>query len=422
MVYLFYGRGVTLKSQRREYGGRVARITRLLLLAAVSGGLAGAASYAFLEALTWATRTRTDRGWLLWLLPFAGLVIGLIYTRWGGAAARGTRLAVREARALHSGVPSRMAPLVFGCAFLGHLCGASVGREGAAVQMSASLTDTGARWLKLDEGDRQTLLVASLAAGFSSIVGTPVAGVVFAIQLTKRRGPLALLASIVASTVGYETVRLLGASSDYPTIHAPDWTIALPVKLIFAGALFGLVGRLYMWAGDHLSHRVSTTVAWAPLRPVVGGVATVALAALVGRDYLGLSLPLLGKAVTGAHIAWWVPLLKLLFTVIALGSGFVGGEVIPLFVIGATLGATLAGPLHMSPVLLAACGLATLFTTAAQIGVTGVVIATELFGWQATLPAMIVAAAAWATIGAQGLYVNRGESAAPPDGVPSPSH
>jgi H+/Cl- antiporter ClcA len=124
-----------MKSHWREYGDPVARLTRLLLLAMVSGGLAGAASYAFLQALTWATRTRTDHGWLLWILPVAALVIGLIYTRWAGAAARGTRLAVHEARALQHGVPTRMAPLVFGCAFLGHLCGASVGREGAAVQM-----------------------------------------------------------------------------------------------------------------------------------------------------------------------------------------------------------------------------------------------------------------------------------------------
>jgi H+/Cl- antiporter ClcA len=107
--------------------------------------------------------------------------------------------------------------------------------------------------------------------------------------------------------------------------------------------------------------------------------------------------------------------------VIALGSGFVGGEVIPLFVIGATLGSTLAAPLHMSPVLLAACGLATIFTTSAQIGLTGIVIATELFGRNTTIPAAIVAITAWSTIGRQGLYVNRGESAGPPDGAPSTS-
>ena len=176
-----------------------------------------------------------------------------------------------------------------------------------------------------------------------------------------------------------------------------------------------------MWSGDHLSSWFTTHVSWPPFRPVVGGLATVGLAALVGREYLGLSLPLLGEAIAGVHLSWWVPLLKLLFTVIALGSGFVGGEVIPLFVIGATMGSVLAAPLHVSPMLLAACGMATVFTTAAQIGLTGVVIGTELFGWTTTIPVAIVAIGAWATIGRQGLYVNRGESAGPPADAPSTS-
>ncbi|MEY2581266.1 MAG: hypothetical protein QOE09_1115 [Ilumatobacteraceae bacterium] len=402
---------------------RVIRFVRLLGLAAISGGLAGVASYAFLEALSWATRTRIDHGWLVWMLPVAGLVIGVLYTYLAGSAARGTRLAIREGRRMDRGVPARMAPLVFGCAVAAHLCGASVGREGAAVQMSASITDSGSRFLRLRRADRQVLLGASLAAGFSSIVGTPVAGLMFSTQLTKRRGVEPVAACAVAALTGNLTIRALrGAPSDYPRVHAPDWTAALPFKLLIAGIAFGLVGRLYMWSGDHLSHLIATHIGWPPLRPFVGGLATVALAALVGRDYLGLSLPLLGKAVVGVHIQWWVPLLKLIFTVIALGSGFVGGEVIPLFVIGATLGSTLAGPLHMSPVLLAACGLATLFTTAAQVSLTGVLIATELFGWSATLPAAIVALAAWSAIGGQGLYVNRHESADPRGAGSSPSH
>ncbi len=401
----------------------VTRLARLLALAAVSGGLAGVAAYAFLKALTWATRTRVDHGWLLWLLPLMGLAIGIVYTYLAGTAARGTRLAVRQARALHGGVPARMTPLVFACAVAGHLCGASVGREGAAVQMSASITDTGARLLKLRHDERQVLLMASLAGGFSAIVGTPVAGILFAIQLTKRRGLQPLVACAVAAIAGDRVVDwLLDGRIEYLHTLRPDWTLALPIKLVIAGVLVGFAARLYMWGGDHLSHRIAMHFSWPPLRPLVGGLATVGLAALVGRDYLGLSLPLIGNAVGGVHVAWWVPVLKLTFTVIALGTGFVGGEVIPLFVIGATMGATLAGPLHMSPALLAACGLSTLFTTAAQVSATGVVIATELFGWYATLPAAIVAIAARMAVGQQGLYVNRYESADQLGAAPLPSH
>jgi H+/Cl- antiporter ClcA len=371
-----------------------------MAFAAVSGGLAGVASFAFLKALTWATRTRVSNEWLLWLLPLAGLVIGTIYHYLAGHAARGTRHAVREARSLSSGAPARMAPLVFGCAVLGHLCGASVGREGAAVQMSASITDTGSRLLKLRADDRQVLLVASLAGGFSSIIGTPVAGVAFAVLLTKRRSAVHVLTCAAAAIAGYFTVKWLGdVHTVYPSLPRTDWTIGLPFKLVIGGALIGLVGRLYMWTGDWVTRLMMAKVSWPPFRPVVGGFATIALVALFGRDYLGLSLPLIGKAVAGLHVDWWVPLLKLVFTVVALGTGFVGGEVIPLFVIGATLGAALAPSLHMSPALLAACGLATLFTTAAQVPLTGVIMASELFGWNATAPVVIFAAVASLALG-----------------------
>ena len=399
------------------------RLARLLTFAAVSGGLAGLVSFAFLRTLNWATRTRVEHGWLLWLLPLAGLIIGAIYYYLAGHAAHGTRHAVREARSLNSGAPARMAPLVFACAVLGHLCGASVGREGAAVQMSASITDTGARLLRLRGEDRQVLLVASLAGGFSSVIGTPFAGVAFAVLLTKRRGPLYLLTCAAAAFGGNLTVKWLDdGRSLYVHLPRPDWTVGLPLKLALVGVLVGLIGRLYMIIGDSVTRFMSSVVAWPPMRPVVGGFATIGLAALLGRDYLGLSIPLLGKALAGLHVDWWVPVLKLVFTIVALGTGFVGGEVVPLFVVGATLGAALAPSLHMSPSLLAACGLATLFTTAAQVPLTGVVLATELFGWNATAPTIIVAAAAWLALGRQGLYINRGETEGLPADAPLTSH
>jgi H+/Cl- antiporter ClcA len=398
------------------------RLARLVALAALSGGVAGLASYAFLESLRWATATRAAHGWLLWLLPVAGLAVGSAYTYLGGTARGGTGLAVREARALGHGLPARMAPMIFGCAVAGHLCGASVGREGAAVQMSASLTDTGSRLLRLPDDERRVLLVGALAAGFGSIIGAPLAGLAFAVQLTKRRDARVVLACAVAAVAGHSTVRWLADKpTTYPHLGVAQWTIGLPMKLVILGASLGVVGRLYMWLGDRVGHQLSRLIAWPAVRPVVGAVATIGLAAMVGRDYLGLSLPLLGNALNGAHVVWWASAMKLILTAVALGSGFVGGEVIPLFVVGATFGSTLAGPLHVSTALLAMCGLATLFTASAQIGLTGVVLATELFGWNATIPVMIVAVAARLTVGRTGLYVNRGETVDRLGVAPSPS-
>jgi H+/Cl- antiporter ClcA len=137
---------------------------------------------------------------------------------------------------------------------------------------------------------------------------------------------------------------------------------------------------------------------------MIGGAATLGLALLVGRDSLGLSLPLIDDALGGVDLGWWVPWLKLLFTVVALGSGFLGGEVTPLFVVGATLGAVAAGPLGIPQAALASIGFVSVFGAAARVHLTAAVMAAELFGWQALLPALFVTWVARAVAGRRGLY------------------
>lgn len=127
--------------------------------------------------------------------------------------------------------------------------------------------------------------------------------------------------------------------------------------------------------------------------------------AMVGRDHLGLSMPLLSDAIAVAHVDWWVPLLKLVFTAIALGTGFVGGEVTPLFVMGATAGAAVAPGLHAPAPLLATTGSATAFAATTSVMLTGVVLTVEQFSWGTLLPTLIVGAAARLVAGKPGLCV-----------------
>ena len=134
-------------------------------------------------------------------------------------------------------------------------------------------------------------------------------------------------------------------------------------------------------------------------------VARIGLAAVVGRDYLGLSTPLMGEAFAGIHIDWFDPLLKLVFTVIALGTGFVGGEVLPLFVMGGTLGGAIAPGLNSSGPLLATTGSVAAFSSAAGTVLTGIVLTVEQFGWNALVPAIIVCAVAHVAAGKPGLYI-----------------
>jgi len=398
----------------RPMSQRVLREVGFVCLGAASGAAAGVASYVFLWVLDHVTDLRLEHGWLVWLLPAGGLVIGLAYHYIGGRAAGGTALAVSEAHAYTRGSPARMAPMILGGTLLAHLLGASVGREGTAVQMSSSLTDAGARALRLDHDHRAQLARAALAGGFGSVFGVPFAGVVFAMEVARRRTLRALLSAVPAAFVGDAMVGWLGHHHDaYPRVSV-RWSVGAIATLVVAGPAFGLAARLFAAVVPKLKRTVAALVVWPPIRPVIGGAATIGLIALFGRDYVGLSLPLGAHALAGGHSDWWDPALKMLFTVVALGTGFVGGEVTPLFVVGATLGSVLAAPLGLPAGTLAALGLAAVFGAAAKVPLACAVMSVELFGWGVAVPALVVCLLARLVSGSEGIYDHPATSTADP--------
>jgi H+/Cl- antiporter ClcA len=379
---------------------------RVWLFAAIGGALTGLISYAFLRGLDWATRTRIAHGWLVWLLPLAGLAVGSAYHYWGGRAKGGTPSVIEQSHTFTHGVTSRMAPLIFAGSVVGHLFGASVGREGAALQMAGSVTDTASRLGKLTPDERRTLIAASLAGGWGAVFAVPFTGIAFTLQVTKHHRWRALVPAIIAAFTGKWVVDALGYQlGDRPRLPRNDWTIGLPFKLAIVGIGVGLLGRLFVALLKFTKRRMARAVHWPPARTVIGGAATVALMLLVGRDYLGLSTALYSDAIAGNHIDWWDPLLKLVFTVIALGTGFVGGEVLPLFVMGSTFGAATAPAMNMSAPLLAATGAPAAFASAASVMLTGIVLTVEQFGWRTLIPAIIVGVFARIAAGRPGLYM-----------------
>lgn len=375
----------TAATTLRRQAHIVEHLVRWIVLGALVGVLAGLSSAAFIEALNWATDTRLAHGWLLYLLPAAGLAIGLVYHHLGGRSAGGNTLIIEEIHEPTEWVPRRMAPLVFGGTIVTQLFGGSTGREGTAIQMSGSLTDAASRLLRLKPADRRMMLIAALGGGFGAVFGVPIAGCVFAleVQAIGRLRYDALVPALTASLVGDMVVRGLGVHhTPYPPLGDIHLTVALVLKVAVAGVAFGLCGIAFSSAVHAVRHVCARWLSWPPIRPVFGGFGIIALVWIVGtRDYLGLSLPLIGDALTGGNgVTDWSFLAKLVFTAVTLGAGFQGGEVTPLFVIGATLGVTMARLLDVPVPILAAVGFVAVFAGAANVPLTCTVMGAELFG------------------------------------------
>lgn len=382
-------------------------LVTLMCLSIVVGGIGGLGSWALFEALDQATTLRLEHAWLVWLLPVAALLLGATYWRFGGTANRGTSLVVANANegSDDEPVPTRMAPMIFGATYIAQLTGASVGREGAAIQISGSLTSFLSKPLRLTPSDRRLLMIAAMSAAFGGAFGVPIAGAIFGIEV-QRTGRLhyeGLIPALAASVTADFVVEGLGRSTPLVELaNTIDWWSA--VRFAALGILAGLAARLFIGVHHLVRDTVGRLVRFVPLRPVVGAVATLMLMVLVGRDYLGLSLPLIGDALDGRLADWWEPLLKIVFTAIALGCSIPGGEVTPLFVVGATLGSVMSAPLGLPPAISAAVCLGAVFGAASNTPIACFILVVELFGAQMAVPAAIVGIIAYALSPRDGIY------------------
>lgn len=369
--------------------------------------LAGTASAWFLFALAWATDTREAHRWLLAFLPLAGFAVGWVYWRWGGRSDAGNNLLIDEIHEPRQTVPLRMAPLVLVSTVISHLFGASVGREGTAVQMGGALADQIGVWCRLDAEDRRWLLMAGISAGFAAVFGTPLAGALFGLEVLMigRLRWSGWWPCLVAAVAADQVCRLLGAHHGlYNAGALPDWAWSTVGAALLTGALCGLVGTAFARGTHVLSAQVKRWVAYPPLRPLLGGVVlALVIWSTDAWRYAGLSLPGLAQAFTEPLPAWDFAL-KGLFTMFSLGVGFKGGEVTPLFYMGATLGNALAPVLQQPFPWLAALGFVAVFAGAANTPLACTLMAMEVFGWGIGGYAALACAAAYMASGHRGIY------------------
>lgn len=374
------------------------------------GILTGSASALFLASLDLVTEKRLNHPWLLFLLPVGGALMAYVYQKIGKNSGKGNNLILEQ---LHEGketIPFRMAPLVLIGTLVTHLLGGSAGREGTAVQMGGSFAEWIGRLCRVDEADRKILLICGISSGFGSVFGTPLAGTIFGLEVVAI-GMVryqALIPCFIASLVAHLVTTAWGIQHiQYAMGAVPTLSTGVVLKVVFASILFGLASILFSELTHGMKKLYTRLFANPVWRAFVGGLVVIALVAVFRtRDYLGLGIPLLQQSFEEpvAHLAF---LWKTVFTAFTLGAGYLGGEVTPLFVVGATMGNSLADLLGLSAPFLAALGLIAVFSGATNTPLACFIMGIELFGSEGIIYMFMACIVSYLFSGHSGIYTSQ---------------
>jgi H+/Cl- antiporter ClcA len=351
----------------------------LLTLVSITVGLLGGC---FLRSLSWVTKEFQANPIWIYTLPVGGVLSVWLYQRWGGQSAQGVRLLVAEIKTPTTPLPVMMAPLIFCTTLVSHLGGASVGREGTALQLGGGVADQFSRFFNLSSKERQTLLLCGVSAGFSAVFGAPIAAAVFAVEFVKVRHYLTFLCCLLTSFAGnYIGKHWVGAVHWDYKVHfllGAEFTWGGLASVVMIGAVAGLVARLYLkgvqWPGQLLKNYPN------PYYRILLASFIFGIWIIPGKlyDFTGLGLPIIDAAFCQVMpLGVWI--LKFSLTVICVGLGFRGGEVTPLFFVGATLGSALCTFLPLPLVICTGLGFVAVFAGVGNVPLSCTVLAAEAF-------------------------------------------
>jgi len=382
-------------------------LPKWIIICALIGILSGSASAFFLVSLEWVTQFRIQHDWIIWLLPFGGFLVGLSYYYWGKSVAKGNNLLLEEYENPKKVIPFKMAPLVLLGTLLTHLFGGSAGREGTAVQMGGAIADQFTKLFKLDNSERKILIILGISAGFASVFGTPLAGTIFALEVLyfSKINFKSILLSFLVAYAAYFTVEFWEIKHTHysiPTI--PELSLNNILYTIIVGVLSGFAALLFSRSTHFWGSLFSKNIKYPPLRPVIGGVVlAIAIAGLGFTKFSGLGVPVIVDSFSNPN-QWYDFLLKILFTGFTLGAGFKGGEVTPLFFVGATLGSALSTVIPMPIALLAGIGFVAVFSGATHTPIACTIMGMELFGIAPGIFIAIACTIAYFSSGSVGIY------------------
>ena len=354
----------------------------LLLIAAFAVGiLCGAIGGAFARSISLASELRSEHGWLIFLLPFGGLVsVGLYQlTKTEGI---GTDRALESAQG-NKDVPILLVPVIFFASVITHLFGGSAGKEGAALQLGSGASELVSRVIKADRKSHSALTICGMAALFSAVFGTPVGACIFALEVAVigRMNAVAVFPAFISSITAHFISTAIGVQPErFHVEEIPDFGLTVLLKTFAIAVIVSLAAYVFCHSLRGCEKIFDRFVKNPFVRIFLGGCIIVGLTMIFGTDYNGGGMFVIERIFEEGTVRPEAFLLKIIFTVITVSAGYKGGEIVPSFFIGATLGAALASIFGLPIGFCAAIGMTVFFGGVTNCPIASAVLAVELFG------------------------------------------
>lgn len=332
--------------------------------------------------LSWGNNFRKDHEFMVFLLPFAGLIITFLYLHTRRNAYSGENLLKSEVQSAAKDIPFFMSIVVFIGSFLTTLCGGSAGKEGSAVAMGGTLGDFMARIFNLSDDEQRTLVICGVGSAFGVIYDVPFAGAILGMELVLK-GKFhyqALIPAFLTTVFSNEIANLIGNKEVvYPQLNLGELSIILLLKLILLGIICGIAGFIFNLVLDNSSKLYDLVTKNPYIKAILGGIITIVLFLIIGDNYNGLGQSFINDSFNN-RVSIMDSIWKVLFTAVALGSVFQGGRGNPTFFVGATLGSSVSGLINLPLESSTALGMIGVFCSATSLPITSIAMALEYFG------------------------------------------
>lgn len=396
----------SIQETMQRFKNATLTLIKWLLCASFSGLTIGLVGSIFNIFLAKVTKLRIENPYLLFFLPIGGLLIIFLYRLVGEGGNRGTNLVITAIQSSEE-VPAKVAPLIIISTLITHLFGGSAGREGAALQVGASLGNLIGKAFKFDDKDRRIMIMCGMSACFAALFGTPVAAAIFSMEVISV-GIMyyaALVPCVVSALIAQKIASLFKISGTAFTVNElVSFDAITASKFVILSICFALASILLCLALHNVSKLYAKYIPNQYIRIVVAALLVIALRYIFNTTiFLGAGSDIIAASFIESA-AWYVFLGKILFTAITLGGGFKGGEIVPTLFVGATLGSFLA-PIFGLPVgLCAACGMVSVFCGVTNCPITSLILSIEMFGAESIEYCILCIALSYLLSGYYSLY------------------